>query len=383
MAAPYRASTVPITLPRSPSWNNQRVSNAYANAAAPPLQRYHPGARSLDVPGCADLAEALRALLAGQADVPVGKSVVAQAAAHGLREFIAWHAQSGGAIRLEHDVSRESLMADLRRASTAKLAGDGELQRLFDAARGQGIGLLLIKGEALARQLYPDPACRPTADFDLWVEPARLREMRGLLGRLNYTSWRGFHGAHIFAQQFFVREPESSGVRFQLDLHWDLCNRRYFRRRLPWFAVAGEAEVVPLNPGSVSAPALPHALLVACVHLAAADPDEPLSLKWLLDIRLLLDRLSENEVAQVCKEAADWGLLGPLAVYAPMAEAVLGDSVHAEMLAGLPRPGPAERADYLRSCERRVYDLVEYGRRLPWVERFRLLGEVLRYGVRR
>jgi hypothetical protein len=53
-------------------------------------------------------------------------------------------------------------------------AGDAELHRAelgaaLDCLRAAGITPILFKGAALAHTVYPDPACRPMGDLDLWV----------------------------------------------------------------------------------------------------------------------------------------------------------------------------------------------------------------------
>ncbi len=133
--------------------------------------------------------------------------------------------------------------------------------------------------------------------------------------------------------------------------------------------------------GEITTPSHPHALLIACVHLAAASPGSPLQLKWLLDIRLLLDELSSSQWNHLVEQAREWKLLDVLAFYCSMARKALGGSRHAEhieMIAA--QRSPMKGRIYRWTLDHRWFDLLEYAIRLPgFSERRKFFTQIVSY----
>ena len=122
-----------------------------------------------------------------------------------------------------------------------------------------------------------------------------------------------------------------------------------------------------------------HNLLIACVHLGAGNPTVPLRLHWLLDIRLLLDAIPEDEFGLLVHEAQCWKLADVLIFYCSMADWVLGPCRHREIIQQLAGNISNTRRWVFRwSCDNRLFDLLEYGMRLPgFSERRAFLSEIL------
>jgi len=74
------------------------------------------------------------------------------------------------------------------------LACEAELERLALSAKQRGVRFLAFKGHSVARTLYPHPACRPTSDFDLLIDPRQVAEVRQWLAAADYAPTDPFAG---------------------------------------------------------------------------------------------------------------------------------------------------------------------------------------------
>lgn len=63
-----------------------------------------------------------------------------------------------------------------------------ELQTVLQSLRAEGLTALAFKGAALAYTVYPDPACRPMGDIDLWLEAGQMEDASAALQQLGYRA---------------------------------------------------------------------------------------------------------------------------------------------------------------------------------------------------
>lgn len=347
---------------------------------APTPGHYYPGAPVANAPHWGRALAALRHLLDAGSPFPADEfaGLIDELEAEGVLPYAAHQLLSSKATLPEEATRR--FRQELLRGAAEKLSDDLELALIFAAASARNLPAVLIKGEAVARTLYPAPSCRPTGDYDLLIRPGDLPAFQELLTGLGYRT-SGFHGHHIFAEQDWACPPEVRGRHFLVDLHWDVTNRRFFRQRVDLDKVLQDSMAVPLEDGQCRVPSAAHSLLIACIHLAAAGPAMPVDLRWLLDIRLLLEKLSSAEFEDLVREAKGWGLAGVLAVYCAMADAIVGPAGHAEPIARLYRQiRQRRRTVYRWTCDHRWFDLLEYGIRLRGMREWRgYLSQVLSY----
>ena len=62
---------------------------------------------------------------------------------------------------------------------------------MLDALGGVGVRPVVYKGAALARTLYPTPACRPMGDVDLWVGAKEMASAQAALDAIGYPLQQG------------------------------------------------------------------------------------------------------------------------------------------------------------------------------------------------
>ena len=61
-----------------------------------------------------------------------------------------------------------------------------ELRTVLSCLDAAGVTPILFKGAALAYTAYPDPACRPMDDLDLWIDPEAMAAARAALCAIGY-----------------------------------------------------------------------------------------------------------------------------------------------------------------------------------------------------
>jgi len=63
-----------------------------------------------------------------------------------------------------------------------------ELQTVLQALHAKDIAVVAFKGAALAQTVYPDVACRPMGDIDLWLKAEQMEEATEVLEQLGYQA---------------------------------------------------------------------------------------------------------------------------------------------------------------------------------------------------
>lgn len=114
----------------------------------------------------------------------------------------------------------------------------GQLSQLKDAFNRRGIPFILLKGVALATELYHPPSIRHYGDIDLLVDRSSVPICREILTRL------GHRPAHIEHQPGSILQHNNE-IMFlppapfltAVELHWHLLDIPYYLRHLPmdWF----------------------------------------------------------------------------------------------------------------------------------------------------
>ncbi|MGH2411873.1 MAG: nucleotidyltransferase domain-containing protein, partial [Chloroflexota bacterium] len=78
------------------------------------------------------------------------------------------------------------LKARMWRVAAARLLCESVLGALLDTAASQGIEVLVLKGAALAHDLYPRPELRPYGDLDILCRPVDFPRLAGALIEAGY-----------------------------------------------------------------------------------------------------------------------------------------------------------------------------------------------------
>lgn len=179
------------------------------------------------------------------------------------------------------------------------------LGRLADA----GVAPVLFKGAALAYTAYPDPACRPMGDLDLWVPEPDMPLARSTLGAAGYRE-------HVKAerpldmQRQLGGEVQLTGTRpgsGLVELHWSMFSGEWLRRTaaVDNEGIRSRARVTQIAGCDALIPAPEDAAIQLAVHLAVNHQMAFPGVRGLLDLALLA-RTSNLDWTAVAARAQEW-----------------------------------------------------------------------------
>lgn len=148
-------------------------------------------------------------------DFPVRGGLVELGQRHGLVGLLADHTDNQLVRAI---VARESARRNVLKRHLGRV-----LTRFHDA----GIQAVVLKGPAIAER-YKDPGHRPFGDLDLLVPVLRLDDALSLLAEDEAVAKVPPKGPKADKRDILFRDP-TSGVSFNVDLHWDLFSYSQLR----------------------------------------------------------------------------------------------------------------------------------------------------------
>ena len=326
--------------------------------------------RALPIP--ARLREPLRHALAGEVSAwpDLTDDEVRALVEHGVAPLV---------YRLEHvpQLRDESI-----RAAVVEPARLEDLVAVLAALEERGVVTLVLKGTALAYDLYDAPELRPRFDTDLLIAHESLDALREAMRALGFTEILG-SGDELGVRQAVFTRADRFGFEHAYDVHWDVTNTPVFAdvlrfeelraRALPWGAAPGGAA-----PPRAAVLHRVDALMLACIHRVAHHQDSE-RLIWLYDIALLRDRMSREEHAEFWRVAAERRVVGVCIRSIELADEWCGRAPHARAEEFLSRE-EIERDERSRIFLDRE---ITYGammlsdfRALPWRSRLRRLWQL-------
>lgn len=259
----------------------------------------------------------LAAAVTGRPEPPPDRSPAAWAAAlpaieaHGLAPLLYTHLKATPAAGGMAGEPFERLEAAFRASATRALRMELALAQIVIALTRNGVPCLLLKGAALGRTVYGNPAERPVNDLDLLVPRKALAAAQSALAGIGYIphspSAAGRMGCWLYrykAEAVAVgRRADNRGLL--VETHWTLTELPYYIDRIEIAAAWRTARpTAGLEPAQLPDPAV--LLIHACAHLALHHACD-LRLIWLVD----LDRLARQAAldwSRVIALTAAWGL---------------------------------------------------------------------------
>ena len=175
-----------------------------------------------------------------------------------------------------------------------------QLREITTAFETEGVRLLILKGPAYGKTVYPDLALRPGSDLDLLVLPEAYLKSRGIMERIGYKcEFNIFEGFKDFYCEENFSSPTNPKEMLPICFHWELHNFFGTKR-------GNIVQAFVKNASKVGTPNLNFwilnpvdALIHAALHLLTHH-SEDLRLLWIYDIALLSQRLEVPE---------DWEML--------------------------------------------------------------------------
>ncbi len=223
----------------------------------------------------------------------------------------------------------------------------GQVEQIAAVFQARGVGLIVLKGMALAESLYHNPGLRPVTDIDLLVRPADVPAAAEELARLGWQqSGEQFRGP----QEDYRHELQflRAGTPAALELHWGLFQPWFYKRVIPPDQLWGTARPLPQR-GSAVLELGPEACLVYIAAHRMLQHSGGGGLLWLFDLALMAqDPALDWE--RVLADTRGWGLVLSVRPALAEIERVFGVRVPPRVTAALAkmRPGWQERYAYKR-----------------------------------
>lgn len=259
------------------------------------------------------------------------------------------------------------------------------LGELLAALAGAKIVALLLKGTALAYDLYPSPATRARGDSDLLIAASDLDAARSVLVRLGFRCQPLDEAiADDLALQEVWNLTCGAGTRHHIDLHWQLLNAPALRGVLAFATCAADPHRLPRLAPDALAMNRVLTLLHSCIHRAMHLTSPYFvggvtyyggdRLIWAKDIDLLAGALSDAEWKRFSRAALDQGVAAVSLDGLLMARRSLGTNIPQPVLDALGTAGAEPASAYLlgsRQMGRAWQDLWAIS---GWRRKFAYLG---------
>lgn len=147
-------------------------------------------------------------------------ALAVRAEAHGMAPLLAYHVANSG-FAIAGPASLQLKLSTLRHrfANRVRMA---VLVDILDLLADAGIGVIVLKGGALANLLYAEPGLRPMQDLDLLVAPGDAARAHALLAELGFRvpALDRYKRAlsHELPGATLIRE----GVQVSVEIHYDI-----------------------------------------------------------------------------------------------------------------------------------------------------------------
>jgi putative nucleotidyltransferase-like protein len=269
------------------------------------------------------------------------------------------------------------LRARVRADVAADLIAQRELVSVLDALANERVFPIVLKGTALAFNVYETPSLRPRFDTDLWVRHEDAGTLRTVLGLRGYTAPIHCEGDLLFCQ-FPLRRRAAFGLEHRLDVHWKISTQSVFAEVLSYDATDGRTVPVPaLGPHARTLPA-GDALLLACIH-PVMHHRAAQTLIWIYDVHQLATSLDEHGFARFADLAVRRQVAAVCLDQLALAHRTFGTIVPRRVTETLSAAGRSEpSANYLRKNRRWIDEVAWSVRGLArWRDRARLVAEIV------
>ncbi len=246
----------------------------------------------------AGAAEFLRALVARD-----GAALHAWAATRADAGWCDWLHGQGLAAYAFHQLHATGALSELPLELQAALrgryytaTGDAELHtrelaEVLDILARRGITPIVFKGAALAFTVYPDPACRPMGDLDLWLSDDEMPHAQAALEAAGYRQ-------HVKDARPLALQAQRAGEiqlvgrqagRGLVELHWGIFAGEWLRRAAAVDSAGPRERAIPVTLAGQAARTLApeDAIIQLAVHLAVNHQMAYPGVRGLLDVALV------------------------------------------------------------------------------------------------
>jgi hypothetical protein len=184
---------------------------------------------------------------------------------------------------------RETLRADFYTAAARGIVQDKQLSDILAALDAANVPVVLLKGAAWVRSIYPDPALRTMGDLDLWIPRAHIEKAKEALSALGYAAQSkenrplALQEAFLGETQMINREPGT----WLLELHWNVFPGEWLHHTAQIDEAAVWRRCVPIDGINARQLAPEDAVLNVCLHFAINHQLIGIGIRPLLDLEFM------------------------------------------------------------------------------------------------
>lgn len=114
------------------------------------------------------------------------------------------------------------LKQEYYRSKISTLLGEEQLKEIVDQFNKDGVSLIVLKGPALARSVYSDPALRSGSDIDILVQPDQVHKARKAMESIGYIcNEKYFDVSKKFNNEEVYIHPSKKHYKI-VEIHWNL-----------------------------------------------------------------------------------------------------------------------------------------------------------------
>ena len=167
-----------------------------------------------------------------------------------------------------------------------------QLRVIIEAFNEAGICVLVLKGPALARTVYLDPATRPSGDLDLLVLPDHVIKARNILEGLGYqcleTRFETFRDVHCDEEFIHKKDPKNN---LNVEMHWALSMFSSSKWKVDINEIFSRSVKIETPGLSIKILHPVDNLIHASLHMLIGHSHD-LRLIWIYDCALLADHIT-------------------------------------------------------------------------------------------
>ncbi|MGD8857899.1 MAG: nucleotidyltransferase family protein [Chloroflexota bacterium] len=193
-------------------------------------------------------------------------ALAALATAHGLAPLL-----YAAAIALPVPAVPPEPLAHLQRSyqqtAAMNLLAEHDLAAMLHCLDEAGVQVALLKGAALLKTVYDQPAWRPMVDIDLLIQFDDLPAALAALAQIDYRPTEPEPFANrdgLYWNECLLHRRDRTSA--QLELHWDLLGIPYYASRLPAAELLDRARSLFVGNSQSLALAPADLLLHLCAH---------------------------------------------------------------------------------------------------------------------
>lgn len=210
---------------------------------------------------------------------------------HWIYPLIAFHLRSWPEECRPPQEIREYLERISLSATARTLLAGQQIHVVTRAMKEAGVPVILLKGSALARTVYPDPTLRQSSDIDMIVLPDVIPAAEAVLEKLGYTCPAKIFHIYPYADHHEKFFAPGKGLRLQL--HWATANE--FGLFSDTWLDAAFSRRITVNSGGVSFDTFCPADQLLYLVFHDAFQHRMIRLDWIGDIARVMQLISSRE----------------------------------------------------------------------------------------